>query len=291
MVGRIIPWFHRLARGSLKVAIVGNCQARPLGLYMQMIEPRIQLTKPVIVHLVKPEEEEVIHEQLEKADIIFAQLVGDNYKPGFVATSRLKAIHGEKVVPWINLYFQGYNPELQYWRDFSGDESQNPLIAYHITTIIDGAREGLRAQEILKHLQDPDWNAQRYRGVADTSLGKLDGREADLPVKIVDIIRAQWLHTHLFFTFNHPSAQLLFNYAERLLVHCGEMRKGRSSSPLPELLDTLQIPVNPLLPGFTQNTDRTYIVPAPESTGSSKRLRIKESDLVDLYLKHYTEHL
>jgi hypothetical protein len=53
------------------------------------------------------------------------------------------------------------------------------------------------------------------------SLDDLKAREQGLDVIVSDLIERNWRSKHLFFTFNHPTSNLLLPIAQRLLAHAG----------------------------------------------------------------------
>ena len=91
----------------MRVAIVGNCQARPLAEILTAIFD-VEVSTSVIVHLVRPQDEPLHRPGLQSADVILAQRVAENYPTPFVRTEALHAEHGAKVQVWQNLYFAGY---------------------------------------------------------------------------------------------------------------------------------------------------------------------------------------
>ena len=57
------------------IAIIGNCQARPLHLVFKYALPNSTLLEPIIVHLAKLDHEDKIYSLLNRADIIITQLI------------------------------------------------------------------------------------------------------------------------------------------------------------------------------------------------------------------------
>jgi len=288
MLNTIKSWFRYSNDPALRIAIIGNCQARPLGTYIRHLLPRATILEPVIVHLARPEEEDSVYERLHGADVIFAQLVNDNYHTPYVATNRIIENHGSKVIPWVNLYYRGYNPELQYWREFKGDARLNPLGDYHITTIINGVLEGVTAEEILHRLSDHDWNQEHYAGVADASMHELKQREALTPVSITDFIEEHKQNAKLFFTYNHPSRLLLLEYICRLLEYAGLGRLDkRKAQHLPEFLNAIELPINPAWYGSFQSPGRYYKGRLKDVNGTFKPVEMSETDLVYFFVDYY----
>ena len=271
----------------VRVAVVGNCQARPLGAVLAMLSPRVEVVEPVIVHLAKPHQEEAVSERLAEADIILAQLVADNYPVPFVRLNELRARHGGKVVPWLNLYWRGRNPELAYRRELAG-RAAFPLGEYHLEPVHEGWSEGASAAEIAERLADPDRARERYGDVAAASLAELRRREDATDVPITDVIGERAATSDLFHTFNHPTTELLVEYARRLARAMGLPVERHWGGPGWEPLGTLVLPPSPASarPAWPL---RTYRVPLrPVVPGVPFRL-LTEAETVEAFLRAYDE--
>ena len=268
-------------RGRARIAIVGNCQARPLGAVLALLSPELEIIEPVIVHLAKPADEAKANERLAGADIVLAQLVADNYPVPFVRLNALRERLGDKVVPWVNLYWRGRNPELVYKRELAG-RAEFPLVSYHLEPVHEGWRDGLDAAEIAARLADPDLARLRYGGTAEASLAELRSREAGTPVPITDVIEERAATDDLFHVFNHPTTDLLGEYARRLLralgLPCGRVLRGAGWEPL----GAYGLPPSPAsaLPPWPARTYRVPRRPGPF------RL-MTEVEIVEGYLAAY----
>ncbi|WP_226583481.1 WcbI family polysaccharide biosynthesis putative acetyltransferase [Acuticoccus sediminis] len=273
------------------IAVVGNCQARPLAQIIQAMLPNAVLTEPVIVHLARPAEEEAVMERLSGADVILAQLVADNYPVPFVRNSALKEAFGERVFLWLNLFYRGYNPELTYYRQMPNADRRFPLGDYHIRTVYEAFQAGLGVGETVARLADPDWNRQTYGAVAAESLEELRRREAPLPVKIVDDIAEREAHERLFFTFNHPALQLLADYAAKLLGALGlaprfQIVNGMIGEPLSQIV----VPVNPGAALRSERMRSYRIVPrAAEGASGPRPFLLSEAEVVERFFVGYRQ--
>lgn len=109
---RFLPLRCRPAGKTIHVAVLGNCQARPIATLLPLYNPAITVTCVDVVHLLRDEDAPQYAQALRQADVILAQHVADTYPCSFVRNSELVRQYGHKVIFWINLYFRGYNPEL-----------------------------------------------------------------------------------------------------------------------------------------------------------------------------------
>lgn len=231
----------------MRVVIVGNCQARPMGDILSAIFG-MEVKATVIVHLARPQDEERYATAMQAADAILAQRVADNYPIPFVRTDALRAHHGEKVRIWQNLYFEGYNPDLVYCKRKAPAKGRlgGPLGEYHLLPVMTAWREGLGVAGALARLQDMDWHRTHFADAPQRSLQELQSRERLGGSPASDLIAEHWTRRRLFFTFNHPSAALMAQYALRVGKDLGLKPKRQIHPQLfGEPLGSLMLPVNP----------------------------------------------
>lgn len=247
---------------SKRVAVVGNCQARPLAAALQRLVPGLEVASTSIVQLLKDEDEPEHARGYESADAIFAMQVRDDYRCTFVRTSTLRERYGEKVKVWPNLYFAGYNPELLYVRDDDHRPISGPLGDYHLRTIheawLDGQPEVRAAERVL----DVDANRARYESVPAESFAELERRATSSDLDIIGWVRERVWQERLFFTFNHPAWRLIEESARRLALGASlELQPDFEFSPRypwseQEPLGQFRAPLNPwVLSAFTPGFD------------------------------------
>lgn len=230
---------------SKKIVIIGNCQARPLAKLLKKLNPRVDVTAIIIVHLTKSEQFAEYEDQLEEADLIVSQLVADQYPCDFVRTSFLKERYGKKVVSVLNLFFRGYNPDWFYIRIPGKGPLRGPMGDYHNRTIFESWEKGETADVAAQKLESQIHN-EPYKQEIAASLSELKRRESLVDVPVVDFVRKKYRKARLFFTFNHPSMALMREYAKRILK-AGGLGYKRSIFPVWdwELLDQFIPLVNP----------------------------------------------
>ena len=199
-----------------KIVVVGNCQARPLATAFEKLGDSVEVTAIAIVHLLKSEQFYQYHQHFEQADIIVSQRVANNYPCEFVQTDFLKNKYGSKVVVIVNLYFSGYNPDWCYLRIPEKGPLRGPMGDYHNKTILKSWKKGFDVEQASELLLDYH-NNMTYSIVKDQSLAELSTREVNTDIRITDFIQKNMFQERLFFTFNHPSASLLVEYAKRIL--------------------------------------------------------------------------
>lgn len=242
---------------KLKVVVVGNCQARPLATYLEMLNSDIEITAVLIVHLLKDDDLDQYDVLLESADIIISQLVFDTYHCNFVKTSYLKQKYGNKVTSVVNLFFSGYFPDFIYIREPSKGPLSGPLLDYHCKTILEGWYQGGSIDSAVFKLGSTEYFESNYSTSIVDSLLELKKREKLVDINICDFIEDNYKKSQLFFTMNHPCKKLLVEYSSRILTH---LDLGASFSDalqkLSEPLDPIIIPPAPNV--YSKSIERTY---------------------------------
>lgn len=218
---------------SAKFAVVANCQARPLSQLVKLINPGWEHLGDVIVHLSDPGREAADHAMLEGADVIFAQLVNDQYPAAHLATSRLKARFGDAVLTWPNLFFHGQNPDSVSLTSPCGGRLTGPLIEYHSLTTYRSWLAGLSMDECVRALEDPDAGHAEIRQRAEQSLEVLKTRERESDIRVCNFIEARYRGERLFHVYHHPTTRMMLTLARKLLRKLGE---GPTELPSPDVV-------------------------------------------------------
>lgn len=204
-----------------RFAVVANCQARPISQIVRRLSPDWTHVGDVVVHLAGPGQRDKHMSLLQQADIIFAQLVGDGYKAGHLATSVLKDAFGDRVISWPNLFFHGQTTDIFNLTTRLGRVT-GPLGNYHSLIVYDHWREGLPVADAITAMRDPDFgDADEIRSRATRSLAGLEKREQLADVPIADFIATRWRDQPLFHVFNHPATVTLIEMATRLTAAAG----------------------------------------------------------------------
>jgi len=230
---------------KIRIAVVGNCQARPLAHTLASTGDNVEITGVGVVHLLNDAEEPNYKTIFENSDLIFAQQVAANYPCKFVRTENMKSVYGDKVKIWPNLYYAGYNPELTYLRDELRRPLGGPLGDYHIRTVHDAWLAGLGVAEAVSRHLDDNYNESKYANVPEESLQELRRREQQSDIRIVDWIAERLWSQRLFFTFNHPAQILIARLALLLMRTCGinGLEKPNNGSSFGEPLGQFKTPI------------------------------------------------
>ncbi len=289
----MIKLFKR--KSDLNVVVLGNCQARPLAQKLSSMSKRLHVSAVGIVHLLNDDNYHKYEKHFRKADWIFAQRVVENYPCDFVRNKALKDKWGKKVVVWPNIYYRGYNPELIYVRLNNRKPLQGPLGDYHNRTIIDSWRQGFSQEETVNRHLDIALNRQAYGSIPEKSLSELRVREKECDIQLAEYISERINVKRLFFTFNHPIAELISLCAKKLIA-LTELTSDIVLLPEEfEPLGKFCPPINPWVASTIdlsyQENDEWHGVDASNISGNNVQLGEKKiydsSQIVDIFYRIY----
>ena len=233
---------------KIAFAVVGNCQARPLANIIRLCKPDWDCVEVTVVHLSKPGNAETDLEKLARADVIFAQSVGNSYFNAHLATENLREQLRADLFEWPNLFFHGQNPDCFYLSGESG-RIKSPLDEYHIKSIFDDWHGGHSVQEAVRNYTvDGLFDEETVERRVEASFRNLKMREEKADISVADVVAERWRDEPLFHVFNHPTSRILIECAERLLEIAGQ-KASEMPSPgaLGEPLGRFVPPLSPAL--------------------------------------------
>jgi len=227
----------------MKIAIVGNCQARPVGQYMSNMCSELELLPETIVHLSSAKNAKQELNRLDQADLLIAQSVQDGYHASHLTTNALRERYGDNVLVWPNLFFNGNCADLAYLTSEDNERLEGPLGAYHNKFIFECWKNGIEQSHALDALDTLySKRATELSTSVDQSLEELHRRDLSSDVQIAAHIASKWQDQRLFFTFNHPTASLLMELSRQLIEAAG------LSQAEDYLVDTEHEPLDPIIP-------------------------------------------
>jgi len=230
----------------LKIAVVANCQARPIAFLLENALDNVQVITIAIVHLLKNEQAKEYEKHFEDADFVITQKIADSYPCEFIHTTKLRKVYGHKIIEIPNLFYRGYNPELRYYRIPEKGTLTGPLGDYHNELIFNCWAQGGTVTSALKALNDEDIWADKYSFVAEQSLLELSNREKELDIEVSDILQEKVDKKRLFYTFNHPCLEMLLEVVKRISVLLSrKLKLTFNTSNLAEPLNQFYVPISP----------------------------------------------
>ncbi len=256
---------------NLKYVVIGNCQARPINdLLAHVLDGRATSLGTIITHLARNDgdEAEEHKSRLAAADLIFAQQVSDTFPVEYLRTGFLRSRFSNKMIIWPNLFFTGNSVGLAYVTSGSGRRIGGPLHEYQFLPIF---RSWQNAESPLNCIQRMREEVEISLSTVEKSLEELSLRESSADVKVSDFIAGRWRRSRLFFTFNHPSLELLLHTAGKLIDFAGfKSNTFLAYSPPHEPLAAI---VPPTLDSFTKELRLEY-----ETTTQAKGRSLVFSD-------------
>jgi hypothetical protein len=208
------------ANGKANIAVVANCQGGPIAKMMPVLAPGVQIKAITVTHLARDEHAAEAFRSYNDCDFIFAQAVQDNYPTTFVTTTRLREQFGNKVITWPNIFYRGQGPEIRYITSPTG-RVLGPLGEYQSVVLYEAWRDGLDVSATVdRMLTGGEW-LDRLADEPQSSLQELRTREEQLDVGVSSHIAEHWQERRLFYTFNHPTNELLLRVACDLLLAIG----------------------------------------------------------------------
>lgn len=228
----------------MKIVIVGNCQARPVAEILSISNENVEITGTVIVHLAK-NSDAIEHELLFKeADVILAQQVQSTYPVKHVATENIKERFPDKTVTWVNVFFQGQNPDLFYVTSIGGNRIVGPMDVYHSRALIELWKSGLTSSEVDEDSyisQTSEFTEIQTR--VEKSLLDLQRRESTVDIKMHSFIQEHWQTVPLFHTFNHPNLFTLLELCDRM---CAQLSLQSIDRGKYDFVDKLSLVIPPM---------------------------------------------
>lgn len=207
---------------SLKIVVVGNCQARPIGHCLSQYNKNFTVLEPLIVHLLTNSDVEVISHTLMEADVIVSQQLNESYHIECLRTENLKQRYGSKLVVIPNIFLTKYCPDLVYISSPELGRLPSMLDIYHSRIIFEAWRSNESKTSVLSCLDDKDYWNNEYHDNVSKSIAELKKRDMESDITVFDIIENVSEKDRPFFTFNHPSNQVLAALSKRILEHINE---------------------------------------------------------------------
>lgn len=230
-----------------KAIFVGNCQANPIS---QTISQSSDFTRLFdvecfpAVHVMTPEDVERLHLAIPQASVTFLQQVADGYRDNIgLSTSELSSLvpSNGTLITCPSIYFSGYNPELFYLKTENGT-SLTQDFDYHHKVIFDAYSRRKSPEQALSALKSRFTFTSEPK-LAQQSINELASRETINSVKISPYIDEHWTTSRLFWTFNHPTQEVIDNVVDQVLEILG---LPKSRPPLEgDLLDGTYYPILP----------------------------------------------
>lgn len=249
------PGWRRLPAGRLgrtPIALVyGNCQAeavRRILLSHPDFAADFHLLRVPAVHEISGRELGLIQRLLPRVEVLITQPVKAGYRGLPLGTEQIveRIAPAARVIRYPVAYFEGVFPFHVYVNADGGPiATPAPFTDYHDLRLLHAAGQGWSPATTLDWLSglrlDPEW----IRRNADASLAELQRREAELTVRLSEVIRRPENLVSSFHTINHPANTLVAQVAEQALAQLGYPDAARVATSRQTYLDHLKAPREP----------------------------------------------
>jgi hypothetical protein len=219
--------------GKKKTAlIIGNCQTAGIKKIMcsspTFMEEYIVIDVPMI-HLITESEKEI----LEKCKFVFnnlslliTQIISENNSFfDFFCTENIRKIIGDntKLVLIPTLYFDIYFPQTIHQSVVISELEEVGILTFpYGDCIINELSEKYTVKDIVEIIKsDNFFTAQFLKIFFDYRIETLKERENKCDIHILDYILENYKKKLLFYSKNHPNAEVLIELTKRLMLYLG----------------------------------------------------------------------
>ncbi|WP_372815741.1 WcbI family polysaccharide biosynthesis putative acetyltransferase [Psychrobacter sp.] len=267
--------------------IVGNCQAKALETVLNLSDnfrSYFEFSLLPAVHVIKPEQVQQLHEELPSAGLLIGQFVTEQYRDGIgLGLQTLQELTASNSInlSWPSMYFNGYNPELFYFKNKNGS-SFNESFDYHHKVIYSGFIRGLSVSEVSESISNTD-RFNNAAMLAQKSLDELSVRESDLDLKVAQFVTDNFRTERLFWTFNHPSSSVIAEIARQVLERL-EIKNDLPNIMPDKLLNNT---IYPILPSVEYSLKLNF---QRENSIVVRGNRLSEFNMINEYYSIYRKY-
>jgi len=264
--------------------IIGNCQAQPLRYILNKSVNfcrLFSLDEFPAVHIANDNDVSQLNDKISKCALIVSQPISESYRKniGLGTESLFNKSPNEAIkISWPSLYFSAYNPELFKFKSQDG-KSVTSIFDYHCKIIFKSFLNDLSISKTCESLHDCSI-AKDQSEIANKSLDELKHRDQKTDVKIFDFISQHYRFQRLFWTFNHPSTEVLKRVASQILKFLG-LKNDIADIPFSELLDGT---IYPILPATNLALKTSF---SDDQTYKIRRKKYSQSQIVKKYFEFY----
>lgn len=251
-----------------KVAIIGNCQGRPLANLLRAVVPDVKFVALTAVHRIDEHEVQNFLSSLDSFDVVITQPVATGYRKNIgidteKLRSRMRANQRLMLIP--NLYFEGFFPTWGYMKYKQSNlrgkmppgilpsRASEGIFAtlrktdYQCFFLLCAWLSGISAQTTAQYLE-MKCDFDLVRSWSTDSLAEFAVRERICDTRMTLVLQDIVTHPeHWFYSFNHPNKALLVTLALQLLsileIDKRNVEVMQSVMDLPDELENIQLPV------------------------------------------------
>ena len=201
----------------LKVAVYGNCQAEALQRILSYFPEQFNVVALRPVHLLDRNQPQELYSKIREVDYFLYQPVSAGY--GDLASNAVidQLQSSATAISFPSIYFDAFQCRQIYLRDPGGARISSPIGDYHDDLIVNMFLRGASCKDIVAALDGLLMSREDCEANLAQSLNYFSARESTLDIKLSQYIRDNYFQKLLFYTFNHPSNEILFRVFSEFL--------------------------------------------------------------------------
>lgn len=200
--------------GALKIAIVGNCQAKQIeGLLRIVSRDLISVQRTKSVHVLTESDRAEFIDTIKNCDVVITHPISSTFPIEYARTVNLKAFAldaGVSVFLLSNIYSTSYNTSCSYLLDpLTQKRIQGPLDGIHFPSIYRCFIEG-RSKSMARNAYLGISRTEVF-GAINSSIAELMRRDHEngIDIPIAMLLKNLMSSAQLLHTFHHPTVDLI----------------------------------------------------------------------------------
>jgi hypothetical protein len=203
--------------------IYGNCQAGCIAGFMSRtlaFSEAFDIPTLLGIHQMVEADLKGLYGHVNGADVLLSQEVSAGYRGADFSSAHLVSLlpSNAKVLYYPSLYFSAYFPNLLYLRSPNkGGMFTGPGGDYHDRDILDSYIAKRSVPETGRYLMDESrYDLDSVRRSFEDGHAEMRRREQNIDVKISDYIADNFADRRLFYVFNHPANEVMFEVCSQV---------------------------------------------------------------------------
>jgi hypothetical protein len=203
--------------------VYGNCQAGCIAAFMsRTLAFSEAFDIPTLLGIHQMVEADLIglYGHVNEASVLLSQDVSANYRGADFSSAHLVSLlqPNTKVLYFPSLYFSAYFPNLLYLRNpVTGGMFTGPGGDYHDRDILDSYIAKRTIPETSRYLLDENhYDVDSVIRSFEEGCVEMRRREKHIDVKLSDYIADNFADRRLFYVFNHPANEVMFEVCSQV---------------------------------------------------------------------------
>lgn len=200
---------------KINIAVLANCQGGPIKALLANNISSINFIDIPYIHMLKRDNFDEVILSLEEVDFIIMQPLSSRFEG--LSFKNIQKKYKKKLIVFPVIFFNGYNPEMIYLRDYKGASIRNFIIDYHDLFILYGYITNKSEKAVLKWFSNPNLlDNKTIKNIWEDSLRKLKDTEKDCNIVVSNLIEKSF-NDKLFNTLNHPTNTIIEDVVRQII--------------------------------------------------------------------------